>query len=53
VVPEEEDKRKGHEEIFEEVTVENLPILGNPESPMQDKFKERHFKTRIKQTNKY
>ena len=28
-VPEEEDKRKGHEKIFEEVIVENFPKMGN------------------------
>ena len=27
-VPEEEDKKKGHEKIFEEVTVENFPKMG-------------------------
>ena len=28
-VPEEEDKKKGHEEILEEVIVENFPKMGN------------------------
>ena len=28
-VPEEEDKRKGHEKIFEERIVENFPKMGN------------------------
>ena len=27
-VPEEEDKKKGHEKILEEITVENLPKTG-------------------------
>ena len=27
-IPEEEDKRKGHEKIFEEVIVENFPKMG-------------------------
>ena len=27
-VPEEEDKKKGHEKIFEEIIVENLPKMG-------------------------
>ena len=27
-VPEEEDKKKGHEKILEEITVENLPKMG-------------------------
>ena len=27
-VPEEEDKKKGHEKVFEEIIVENLPKMG-------------------------
>ena len=27
-VPKEEDKKKGHEKIFEEIIVENFPIMG-------------------------
>ena len=27
-VPEEEDKKKGHEKILEEITVENFPKMG-------------------------
>ena len=27
-VPEEEDKKKGHEKILEEITVENVPKMG-------------------------
>ena len=27
-VPEEEDKKKGHEKIFEEIIVENVPKMG-------------------------
>ena len=27
-VPEEEDKKKGHEKIFEEIIVENFPEMG-------------------------
>ena len=27
-VPEEEDKKKGHEKIFEEIIVENFPKMG-------------------------
>ena len=33
-VPEEEDKKKGHEKIFEEIIVENLPKMGK-EIPTQ------------------
>ena len=48
----EEDKKKGHEKIFEEIIVENFPKMGkeritqvqeNPESPKQDKPKARHI----------
>ena len=28
-VPEEEDKKKGHEKILEEIIVENFPKMGN------------------------
>ena len=54
-VPEEEDKKKGHEKILEEV-VENLPKMRegnshpsprNPESPKQDKPKAKHTKTHL------
>ena len=41
-VPEEEDKKKGHEKILEEI---------NPESPKQDKPKAKHTKTHINQIN--
>ena len=27
-VPEEEDKKKGHEKVLEEITVENFPKMG-------------------------
>ena len=55
-VPEEEDKKKGHEKILEELIVENFPKMGkeittqvprNPESPKQDKPKVKHPKTHI------
>ena len=45
-VPEEEDKKKDHEKILEEIRVENFPKMEkeiippsprNPESPKQDK----------------
>ena len=58
-VPEEEDRKKGHEKILEEIIVENFPKMGkeiathvqNPESPKQDKPKARHPKTHITQIN--
>ena len=57
-VPEEEDKKKDHEKIFEEITVENFPKMGKEiitqvgESPKQDKPKVKHLKTHINQTSK-
>ena len=58
-VPEEE-KKKGTEKIFEEIIVENFPNmvkeivnqLQEAHSPIQDKSKEKHTKTRINQTIK-
>ena len=53
-VPEEEDKKKGHEKILEEIMAENFPKMWkeiNPESPKQDKPKAKHPKTHIKQIN--
>ena len=58
-VPEEEDKKKGHEKMLEEIIVENFPKMGkeiatqvqNPESPKQDKPKAKHLKTHINQIN--
>ena len=64
-VPEEEDKKKGHEKILEEIIAENVPKMGkeiatqvqetespSPESPKQDKPKAKHPKTHINQINK-
>ena len=61
-VPEEEDKKKDHEKILEEIIVKNFPKMGkegnnhpsprNPESPKQDKPKAKHPKTHINQINK-
>ena len=59
-VPEEEEKKKGSEKIFEEIIVENFPNMGkeivnqvlSTESPIQDKPKEKHAKTHINQTVK-
>jgi len=58
-VPEEEEKKKGYEKIFEEIIVENFPnmekeiVKSSPrgaESPIQDKPKEKHTKTHTNQT---
>ena len=60
-VPEEEEKKKGYEKIFEEIIVENFPNMEKEivnqvqeaqKSPIQDKPKEKHTKTHINQTNK-
>ena len=59
-VPEEEEKRKGTEKIFEEIIVEEFPNMGKQivnqvqeaQSPTQDKSKEKHAKTHINQTIK-
>ena len=48
-VPEEEEKKKGYEKIFEEIIVENFPNMEKEivkskryKSPIQDKLKEKH-----------
>ena len=59
-VPEEEEKKKGTEKIFEEIIVENFPNMGKEivnqvqeaQSPIQDISKEKHSKTHINQTIK-
>ena len=59
-VPEEEEKKKGHEKYFEEIIVENFPNMEKEivnqfqeaQSPIQDKPKEKHAKTHTNQTNK-
>ena len=60
-VPEEEEKKKGTEKIFEEIIVENFPNMGKErvtqvqegtESPIQDKSKKKRVKTHINQTIK-
>ena len=59
-VPEEEEKKKGYEKNFEEITNENFPSMekdsqSSPrgtKSPKQDKPKEKHAKTHTNQTNK-
>ena len=60
-VPEEEDKKKGHEKILEEIIVENFPKMGKEiatqvqetQSPKQDKPKVKYPKTHINQINEY
>ena len=59
-VPEEEEKKKGYEKIFEEVIIENFPNMEKEivnqvqeaQGPIQDKPKEKHAKTQTNQTNK-
>ena len=59
-VPEEAEKKKGYEKIFEEIIVENFPNMEKEivnqvqeaQSPIQDKPKEKHAKTHTYQTNK-
>ena len=59
-VPEEEEKKKGYEKIFEEIIVENFPNMEKEivnqvqeaQSPIQDKPKEKHAKIHTNQTNK-
>ena len=53
----EEDKKKDHEKILEEIIVEgrkgnNHPSPRNPECPKQDKPKAKHPKTHSNQINK-
>ena len=59
-VPEEEDKKKDHEKILEEIIAENFPKMGKEivtqvqetQSPKQDKPKAKQPKTHINQRNK-
>ena len=59
-VPEEKDKKKEYEKIFEEIIVENFPNMEKEsqsgpratKNPIQDKPKEKHNKTYTIQTNK-
>ena len=59
-VPEEEQKKRGTEKMFEEIMVENSPNMGKEivnqvqeaQSPIQDKSKEKHAKTHNNQTIK-
>ena len=59
-VPEEKEKKKGYEKIFEEIIVKIFPNMEKEivnqvqeaQSPIQDKPKEKHTKTHTNQTNK-
>ena len=60
-IPEEEEKKKEYEKIFEEIRVENFSnmkreIVNQVQeaimNPIQDKPKEKHAKTHTNQTNK-
>ena len=59
-VPEDEEKKKGTEKIFEAIRDEGFPNMGKEivnqlqeaRSPIQDKSKEKHAKTHINQTIK-
>ena len=59
-VPNEEEKKKGYEKIFEEIIVETSPTwkrnsqsrARGTKSPIQDKPKEKHAKTHTNQSNK-
>ena len=56
---EEEDKKKGHKKILEEIIVENFPKMRKEiatqvqetQSPKKDKLKVKHPKTHINQIN--
>ena len=55
-VPEEQEKKKGYQKIFEEIIVENFPNMEKEtvksKSSIQDKPKEKHAKSHTNQTNK-
>ena len=55
-IPEEKEKNKGTEDIFEEIIVENVPSMGKEiiKSKMcrQDKPKKKHIETRTNQANR-
>ena len=59
-VPEEEERKKGYEKIFEEIIVDNFPNMEREianqvqeaQSLIQDKPKEKHTKTHTNQVNK-
>ena len=58
-VPEEEEKKKGTEKIFEDIIVEHFLNMGkeiikprSTESPLQDKPKEKHIETHVNKANR-
>ena len=58
-VPEEEEKKKGYEKIFEEIIVENFPNMEKEiinskrhKESIQDKPQEKHTNTHTNQTNR-
>ena len=59
-IPEEEEKKKRYDKLFEEIIVENFPNMEKEvinqvqeaQSPIQDKPKEKHAKTHTNQANK-
>ena len=61
-VPEEWEKKKGYEKVFEGIIVKNFPNMeketvnqvqdSSPKSPIQDKPKKKHTKKHTNQTNK-
>ena len=51
-VPEEEDKKKGHEKILEIIGKEIVTQVQETQSPKQDKPKVKHPKTHINQIHK-
>ena len=58
-VPEEEDKKKGHEKILQEIIIENFPKMGKEivtqvqeTHTVPNKPKAKHPKTQINQINK-
>ena len=59
-VPEEEEKKRGYEKIYEDIIVENFSSMENTvassprgtKSPIQDKPKEKYAKTHTNRTNK-
>ena len=55
-VPEEEEKKKGSEKIFEEIIVENFPNMGKEivthvQEAQRIPYRIKHTKTHINQTN--
>ena len=56
--PEEEEKKKGYEKIFEEIIVENFPnmekeIVNQVQEAQRATYKEKHIKAHTNQTKKH